>query len=1328
MGKIMIEYGIKSQWLTAPGSQSPSSGSQSPASPQADQRLLPELDAKTPTTPDNGPSQSHDKEENSPEGEKKAPSPPVPGTATFSNFIRIFSYSSRDDRIILAIATAASIATGVTLPLMNICFARLVGAFGGLHRGMEESPESFTQEINYVVMDLVYLFFARLVLDYVAMFGFRIVSLRVSAAMRLVYIKALFAQPISVLDVLPSGQTAAIITVTANILQVGISEKLSMLIQLVSLMLAALVIAARYNWLLTVVTSIGLIFITFVYGYTIPRYLKNIKEVGSADRVSSGIASETFGSIRMVAAYGAEEKMATKYAEWVDISNIRGLRMSPLIALQQAPIFFAIQATCALAFWYAVKLYRETYITSVTTIVVVLMSVMLIITSLGSTIAPASAAMHAASAASIFFTIIDAPQPKTSGSRGSEVSSDDDIVFENVNFTYPMRADVKILDNLSVRFPAGKTTAIVGASGSGKSTIVGLIERWYELDGNMTDNIMTMYFRNGTIKTGGRHLHEIDLKWWRSQIGLVQQEPFLFNDTIFKNVEYGLVGSMWEYDSHQKKMELVKQACVEAFADEFITRLPQGYNTPVGDAGIKLSGGQRQRLAIARSIVKQPKILIFDEATSAIDVKGEKIVQAALDKVSRNRTTITIAHRLSTIMRADNIVVLKKGQVVQQGTHDELLVDTAGPYWHLAKAQQLSLGNEHVTPEEEVGDAAKTTDAAVFHKVSLDNDNRFVTVDKAYVPRGFFGSFVGLLWEQEKHLKLYVAMLLGALGAGAALPIQSYLFAHLLSVFNLTGERLSEATRWWCLMLTALAVLVGLSFFILGWSANTVSYHITSTYRKEYFGNVLRKPISFYDQEENSIGSLTSRMASDPTQLQQLLGINMAFVCISMFNLIGCIGLSFYFGIKLAGLAVATSMPIILAAGYFRFRFEIQFEEMNYKVFAESSKFATESIGAFRTVSSLTLEDEISGRYKKLLQNHIQKALRKAAVSSFVFALSESVPLLCMAFVLWYGGKLLARFEYEPFNYLVIYLAVVQGSISAGQFLSFGPNVAQASAAANRICGMRPGKNSKPKGKTLDFAIRSEKEGASEIRGVKIELRDVWFRYPTRDVPVLQGLDMTIEAGQFAAIVGPSGSGKTSIISLLERFYEADRGSILLRNTDITKLSLSSYRAAFSLVAQEASLFSGSIRSNVLLGVDPRRTSEEALHRACQQAEIHDFITSLPDGYATEVGTRGIALSGGQKQRLAIARALIRDPRVLLLDEATSNLDSVTEREVQGVLERTGRGRTMVVVAHRLATVQNADVIFVVEGGKVVEKGNHAELLRRKGVYWQMCQSQALEG
>lgn len=239
-------------------------------------------------------------------------------------------------------------------------------------------------------------------------------------------------------------------------------------------------------------------------------------------------------------------------------------------------------------------------------------------------------------------------------------------------------------------------------------------------------------------------------------------------------------------------------------------------------------------------------------------------------------------------------------------------------------------------------------------------------------------------------------------------------------------------------------------------------------------------------------------------------------------------------------------------------------------------------------------------------------------------------------------------------------------------------------------------------------------------KGADISFRNVWFTYPTRPNPVLKGINITIRHGQFAAFVGPSGSGKTTIISLLERFYEPQHGSILYNSDDTRFISLRRHREQMSLVAQEASLFRGSIRSNILLGVDENKITDDRLHRACRDAGIHDFITSLPQGYETDVGTSGVALSGGQKQRLSIARALVRDPSVLLLDEATSSLDSETEREVQEVFERTASGRTMIVVAHRLATVQRADVIFVLQEGNVVEKGNHQTLLANRGWYWQM--------
>lgn len=245
-------------------------------------------------------------------------------------------------------------------------------------------------------------------------------------------------------------------------------------------------------------------------------------------------------------------------------------------------------------------------------------------------------------------------------------------------------------------------------------------------------------------------------------------------------------------------------------------------------------------------------------------------------------------------------------------------------------------------------------------------------------------------------------------------------------------------------------------------------------------------------------------------------------------------------------------------------------------------------------------------------------------------------------------------------------------------------------------------------------------------KGADIEFENIWFTYPTRNVPVLRGVSINIEHGQFAAIVGSSGSGKTTLISLLERFYEPQNGTIWYNGEAITSIPLKTLRKRMSLVAQEPYLLRGSIRENVLLGIDEDYVTDEMLHRACRQAGIHDFVSSLPDGYNTDVGTSGVSLSGGQKQRISIARALIRDPSVLLLDEATSSLDSETEKEVQAVFEKTARGRTMIVVAHRLATVQNADIIFVMNQGRVVEKGNHVTLLGRKGIYWQMCQAQAL--
>ncbi|KAI0203939.1 multidrug resistance protein [Astrocystis sublimbata] len=1279
--------------------------------------------------------------------------------AAFKDYLRVFGYARGWDLPLLVVAAVAAAGAGVTLPLLFIIFGRLINQFNGYFLNPPTlSRNEFQNSLNRQALYLFLLFLGRFVLAYVNKFAYRMIGIRMSAAIRLHYLRCLFAQTIHVLDSMPPGSAAGTITTTANTLQLGISEKLGTLIEYTATMIAAIVIAFVYSWSQALVTSSVILFIGLVLGVMLPFILKGTNRLTKAETKSSSIASETFSAIRMITACGAEQQMAKRYAVWVAAAKRHGQNTSPFLAAQFGLIFFSIYATFGLSFFFGTKNFAEGHIDDVGTIVVVLFSVFLLVTSLQQVSTPLIAIGKAMVAACEFFIVIDAPRPESGELSAPEVSATNDIVFKDVDFAYPSRPHVKVLDCLNLNIEAGKLTAIVGPSGSGKSTIVGLVERWYTLrdqhiiakaidkeqkmkdekkkqkkktgksddtddeePSNEPDETGPVVELKGSISTCDHELDQINLKWWRSQIGLVQQEPFLFNDTVYKNVAYGLIGSDMEHEAEDRKKDLVKEACKEAFADEFIDRLPDGYDTLVGDSGTKLSGGQRQRICIARAIIKRPKILILDEATSAIDVRGERIVQAALDRVSRGRTTITIAHRLSTIKKADTIVVLKKGQVVEKGNHESLLQNDKGVYYGLVHAQQLSLGEpteasgSEEPEEEDLGAVlSREKSAAVSETANMPKPD-------GWKDRGLFGSFGKLLYEQRSRFAAYCIILVAAAGAGSGAPLQAYLFAQVIVVFQYIRDlnKFTSEANFWSLIFVILGIGIGISYFILTYVATHLAYFVSSTYRQQYFEGILYQKTDFFDDENNSTGTLTARVGGDPKQLEELLGINMALVYTSFFTLIGALAIAFAFGWKLALVGTTVTAPVGVVAGYFRFRYEIEFEKLNNAVFAESSKFAAESIGAFRTVSSLTLEDTITQRYELLLNGHVGTAFRKATWRTLIFAFSDSVSLAVQALIFYYGGTLLASREYGIMNFFVCQLAIIQGAEGAGQGFGFGPNAAQATAAANRILSIR---ESRSRASQSHSGRMPDATG-----GVKIQLKDVHFRYPTRNVSVFKGINITIEKGQFAALVGASGCGKTSIISLLERFYDIQRGQILANDTDISTVDVYDYRKKLSLVAQEATLFQGTLRENILLGVNPDDITEEQLHAVCRDASIHDFIVSLPDGYNTEIGSRGVSLSGGQKQRIAIARALIREPNILLLDEATSSLDSESEKLVQAAFERAALGRTMIVVAHRLATVQNADVIFVLGEGKVLEQGSHAELLKKKGPYWHMCQSQALD-
>uniref|UniRef100_L2GBK3 ABC multidrug transporter n=1 Tax=Colletotrichum fructicola (strain Nara gc5) TaxID=1213859 RepID=L2GBK3_COLFN len=1170
---------------------------------------------------------------------------PVERKPAFADYIRVFTYASRWDFIVYVIAAVASLGAGVTLPLMNILFGQLVGQFTEFFQPNSTLTTSdFEHLLNRQALLIMALFLGRWLLNSINKFCFRMIGIRLSSA-------------------------------------IGISERLGTFLQFTGTILTALIIAFIWSWDLTLVTSSLLLYITLILAIVLPRVVKGQTETLVADMQGTAVASEALGGIRLVMACGAQKR-----------------KTAPIVAAQFGLIFFGMFGAYGLAFWYGTQRFIAGALNNAGVVFVVLMSVMMILTSMERISTPLMAVSKAMVAACELFTVIDAPLPP-SGNLKPEIDSHD-IIFEDVVFGYPTRPGITVLNELNFRIHPGENIALVGPSGSGKSTIVGLLERWYSLREQPAvpkvnlmpqaagkaagEKVPEVTRPSGRIRVGGVDLEDCDLQWWRSQVGLVQQEPFLFNDTIFGNVANGLIGTGLENESEERRRQLVQDACEEAYAHEFICRLPDGYDTKVGDGGAKLSGGQKQRLAIARSIIKQPRIIILDEATSAIDAKSEKVVQAALDRVTKGRTTITIAHRLSTIQKADHIVVLQQGQAVEQGTHQSLMANKYGVYRGLVNAQALNLSDpndEKANPKLVEFDDASTE--KTYANSSKHGGPPSILSDREVVkrkPRGIIWSFGKLMWIQRDKWPSYLGITISAMAVASGTPIQAWLFAKVINVFLLPSDELKKEANFWGLMWMVLAICIGIAWACEGWIGLHTQYFISAVYKKQYLTDMLHQNVSFFDDDENSHGALSSRVGGDAKQLEELLGLNLALLLSGLFTVAGAVLIALLYSPKLGLIAMFVCLPVMLGTGLWKYRQEVQFDQMNSTVFMESSQFATEAIGAIRTVSALTMEPSIKERYEKLLNQHIDAAKRKAQWTSVLYGFADSAGMGCQALVFWYGGRLLAKGEYTMEAFFICLMAIIQGAESAS--------------------------------------------------GVRIELRDVHFKYPTRDVVVFDGLNLTIEKGQYAAFVGPSGCGKTTIISLLERFYdvEPNRGEVLCNGINVNHMNVYNYRRNLSLVPQEPIMFRGTIRDNVLFGIsEPALISEQRIHDACREAFIHDFIASLPEGYDTQVGQKGVSMSGGQKQRIAIARALIRDPKLLLLDEATSALDSESEKIVQAAFERARQGRTMVAVAHRLATIQTADVIFVFSEGCVVEKGTHKELLRKKGVYWEMCQSQALD-
>jgi ATP-binding cassette subfamily B (MDR/TAP) protein 1 len=1049
------------------------------------------------------------------------------------------------------------------------------------------------------------------------------------------------------------------------------------------------------------------------------------------------IAEEVISSIRNAIAFGTQDKLAGQYDKHLAEAEKWGFKVKFALGVMVGGMFMTIYLNYGLAFWMGSRFLVKNEI-SLTDILTTLLSVMIGAFSLGNVAPNAQAFTTAISAAAKIFNTIDRVSPlnpvSDAGLKLEHVEGT--VELRDIKHIYPSRPEVTVMHDVSLLIPAGKKTALVGASGSGKSTIVGLVERFYDPVG-------------GKVFLDGHDISTLNLRWLRQQISLVSQEPTLFGTTIFENIRHGLIGTRFEHENEERQKELIINAAKMANAHDFITALPEDYETNVGERGFLLSGGQKQRIAIARAMVSDPKILLLDEATSALDTKSEGVVQAALEVAASGRTTITIAHRLSTIKDADNIVVMTEGRIVEQGTHDKLL-QKQGAYYRLVEAQKIAEMKEMTAEETAALDAEDdeivrqvSSKAAAQQEYTEDPDDKNIgnklnrsqseksQSSVALQRRHTESSYQYGLWTlikligsfNKKEWYLMVIGLIFSIICGGGNPTQSVFFAKEITTLSQPlsmSHTIRHDADFWALMYLMLAIVQFIAFAIQGIAFAYCSERLIHRVRDKAFRAILRQDIEYFDREENSAGALTSFLSTETTHMAGLSGVTLGTLLNVSTTLIASMSLGLAIAWKLA-LVCISAIPVLLLSGFFRFWMLAQFQRRAKKAYEKSASYACEATSAIRTVASLTREDDVLKQYRQSLAVQARKSLMSVLKSSSLYAASQSMMFFCVALGFWYGGNKIADGYYDMFQFFVAFQAIIFGAQSAGTIFSFAPDMGKAKHAAQEL-------------KTLFDRVPAidawSTEGArvESVEGT-IEFRDVHFRYPTRpEQPVLRGLNLSIKPGQYVALVGASGCGKSTTIALLERFYDPLVGGIYVDGKEISSLNINDYRSYIALVSQEPTLYQGTIRENILLGADREDVPDADVEFACREANIYDFIMTLPDGLSTIVGSKGGMLSGGQKQRIAIARALLRDPKILLLDEATSALDSESEHVVQAALDKAAKGRTTIAVAHRLSTIQKADIIYVFDQGKIVEHGDHVELMQMAGRYSELVNLQSLGG